>query len=1066
MFDRMIAFSLRNRLFVVAVAALVLVYGSWALIHLPVDVFPDLNRPTVTIMSEAAGLAPEEVETLVTLPIERVMNGAPGVQRVRSTSGIGLSVVYVEFDWGTDIYRDRQLVAERLQTLEGQLPRRVRPQMGPIASIMGEIMLIGVQADPRVPESERPTPMDLRTLADWVIRPRLLTIAGVAQVIPIGGEVRQIHVLADPARLRQFNLSLADVERAVEGANENTTGGYIDRRGTELLVRALGRAREPADFARTVVAYRGGVGVQLGQVADVRAAPRIRRGDASIDGRPGVILSVQKQPGADTVALTAQIEAALRDLQRTLPRGVRINSELFRQANFIRAAVHNVVEALRDGAILVVIVLFLFLLNFRTTFITLTAIPLSFVVAGLVFKAFDLSVNTMTLGGLAVAIGELVDDAIVDVENVFRRLRENRASPRPRSAFAVIRDASSEVRNSIVFATIVVVLVFVPLFSLSGIEGRLFRPLGVAYIVAILASLVVSLTVTPALCSYLLPKLKLHAEREGFLVRAVKAVDRRLLGWTLSHPIKVVFCAGALVVVSAATVPFMGGEFLPPFNEGTLTINVLARPGTSLSESNRLGTLAENLIRRIPEVLSTGRRTGRAELDEHAEGVHYSEIDVDLRRSGRTRAQILASIREELARVPGVVVNVGQPISHRLDHLLSGVRAQIAIKVFGENLGELRAAAGRVRDALGGVPGVTDLQVEQQVLIPQIAIRIDRERAARLGVNTGTLARTLETALLGSVVTQFVEGQRTVDVIVRYPYENVVSIDSVRQSLIDLPSGAKVPVSELANVTEALGPNAIHRENAQRRIVISCNVAGRDLSAVVGSIRRAVDGVRLPQGYYATIGGQFESQQSATRLIALLSLASLLGMFVVLYAHFRSTFVVFQVLLNIPLALVGSVAAVFLTGGVLSVATLVGFITLCGIASRNGIMMISHYLHLMTAEGEAFSRNMVVRGSLERLVPVLMTALTAALGLIPLAVSTGAPGKEILQPLAVVILGGLISSTLLDIVVTPAVFYRFGRASALKLAIAHRNPTGAEFGEPPADAVPIAARPSDPSPTG
>jgi len=1040
MFDWLIGFSLRNRLFVVATAAMVLVYGGWALVHLPVDVFPDLNRPTVTIMTEAEGLAPEEVETLVTLPIERVMNGAPGVERVRSTSGIGLSIVYVEFAWGTDIYRDRQLVAERLQTLQGQLPGRVTPQMGPIASIMGEIMLIGVQADARLPEAGRPTPMQLRTLADWVIRPRLLTLTGVAQVIPIGGEVRQIHILADPARLRQFNLSLDDVERAVAGANENTTGGYVDRRGVELLVRAIGRVRSPEDFEQTVVAYRGGVGVRLGQVANVRAAPRIKRGDASIDGRPGVILSVQKQPGADTVALTRQIETALADLQRTMPRGARINSHLFRQAGFIESAVANVVEALRDGAILVLIVLFLFLLNFRTTFITLTAIPLSFVVAGLVFKAFDLSVNTMTLGGLAVAIGELVDDAIVDVENVFRRLRENRELAHPRAALLVIREASSEVRNSIVYATILVVLVFVPLFALSGIEGRLFRPLGIAYIVAILASLVVSLTVTPAFCSYLLPKMKLHAEREGFLVRAVKAADRRVLHWTLSHPIKVLFGAGVLVVVAAATVPFMGGEFLPPFNEGTLTINLLARPGTSLSESNRMGTLAERLVHRVPEVISTGRRTGRAELDEHAEGVHYTEIDVDLRRSARRREQILNDIREELARVPGVVVNVGQPISHRLDHLLSGVRAQVAIKIFGEDLGELRSAAGRVRDAIRDVPGVTDLQVEQQVLIPQIAIRVERSRAARLGINAGTLARTLQTALLGSVVTQVLEGQRTVDVVVRYPYENTVSIDAVRQSLVDLPSGAKVPVSELADVSEALGPNAVNRENAQRRIVVSCNVAGRDLGAVVGDIRRAVGGVRLPQGYYPTIGGQFESQQSATRLIGLLSLASLLAMFVVLYAHFRSPFVVVQVLLNIPLALVGSVVAVFLTGGVLSVATLVGFITLCGIASRNGIMMISHYLHLMTVEGEAFSREMVMRGSLERLVPVLMTALTAALGLVPLALSGGAPGKEILQPVAVVILGGLCSSTLLDIVVTPAVFFRFGRSSAMQLAADHRDP--------------------------
>jgi CzcA family heavy metal efflux pump len=1037
MFDHLIAFSLRNRLFVVAFAAMLLAYGTWALVNLPIDVFPDLNRPTVTIMTEAEGMAPEEVETLVTLPIERVMNGAPDVQRVRSTSGIGLSVVYVEFAWGTDIYRDRQLVSERLQTLAGQLPARVTPQMGPVSSIMGEIMLVGVHAETHVPPAERPSAMEVRSLADWVIRPRLLTIPGVAQVIPIGGEVRQIQVQVDPARLRQLGLSLEQVERAVAGANDNATGGYLDRHGTELLVRTIGRARTPEDFAQAVVAYREGVAVTVSQVADVRVAPAIKRGDASIDGQPGVILSVQKQPGADTVALTRAIEAALADLQRTAPHGIHIDPNLFRQASFIEAAVHNVVEALRDGAILVAVVLFLFLLNFRTTFITLTAIPLSFVVAGLVFKAFGLSVNTMTLGGLAVAIGELVDDAIVDVENVHRRLRENRALPNPRPVLVVIKDASTEVRNSIVYATVLVVLVFIPLFALSGIEGRLFAPLGVAYIVSILASLLVSLTVTPALCAYLLPGMKhQHAERESFVVRVLKRLDRRVLHWTLRHPIKVIASATAMVIAAAATVPFMGVEFLPSFNEGTLTISMLARPGTSLTESNRLGTLAEQLIRRVPEVVSTGRRTGRAELDEHAEGVHSSEIDVDLRRSGRAREQILNDIREELARVPGVVVNVGQPISHRLDHLLSGVRAQIAIKVFGDDLGQLREAAARVRGAVRAVPGVADLQIEQQVLIPQVAIRVDRARATRLGVNAGELAGTLQTALLGSVVTQVLEGQRTIDVVVRYPHESTTDLEAVRTTLVGLPSGASVPVSELADVVEALGPNAIHRENAQRRIVVSANASGRDLGAVVADIQRAVESTPLPAGYYATIGGQFESQRNATRLIALLSLGSLLGMVVVLYSHFRAPFVVFQVLTSIPLALVGSVVAVFLSGGVLSVATLVGFITLCGIASRNGIMMISHYLHLMSAEGEPFSEAMVVRGSLERLVPVLMTALTAALGLIPLALSGGAPGKEILQPVAVVILGGLVSSTVLDIVVTPAIFFRFGRESAEKLVAA------------------------------
>jgi CzcA family heavy metal efflux pump len=1038
MFDWLIRFSLKNRLFVVATAALVLVYGAYSLLKLPVDVFPDLNRPTVTIMTEAEGLAPEEVETLVTVPLERLLNGAPGVERVRSTSGIGLSVVYVEFAWSTDIYRNRQLVAERLASATEQLPEGIVPQMGPVASIMGEIMLVGVEGD-------GVSPMDLRTQADWVIRPRLLTIPGVAQVIPIGGEVRQVHVIVDPAKLAGAGLSLEDVARAVGDANKNSTGGYVDRRGLEFLVRALGRAR-PADIAKTVVAVKDGVPVLLAQVARVEEGARVKRGDASVNAKSAVILSVQKQPGADTVALTAQIDRAVKDLERSMPQGITINPNLFRQATFIQSSIHNVVEALRDGAILVAIVLFLFLLNLRTTAITLTAIPLSFIVAGLVFKAFGLSVNTMTLGGLAVAIGELVDDAIVDVENVFRRLRENKRLPAPRPALDVIRDASNEVRSSIVYATILVVLVFVPLFAMSGIEGRLFMPLGVAYIVSILASLVVSITVTPALCSYLLPAMKAGEHEDGWLVRKLKALDRRVLRVSLSIPNAVMFVAGALVVAAVAVVPFLGGEFLPPFNEGTLTVNVLARPGTSLEESNRLGKLAEELLREVPEVASTGRRTGRAELDEHAEGVHYSEVDVDLRSSDRRREDILNDVRAQLAKVPGVIISVGQPISHRLDHLLSGVRAQIAVKIFGDDLGELRRLGKNARDAMAQIQGVTDLQIEQQVLIPQIAIKIQRDRAAQLGLNPGHVAELLELALAGRVVTQLLEGQRTIDVVVRYPPDVRKDLDVLRRTLVDTPSGAKVPLSELAEVTESVGPNQVSRDDTQRRIVVSANVTGRDLEGVVTDVQRAVGALDKPSGYYVTYGGQFESQRSASRLIGLLSIASLVGMFLVLYSHFRSTAVALQILLNIPLALVGAVAAVLLTGGVLSVATLVGFITLCGIAARNGIMMISHYIHLMKEEGETFGEAMIVRGSLERLVPVLMTALTAALGLIPIALSAGQPGKEILQPMAIVILGGLWSSTLLDIVVTPAVFFKFGRASAEHLAFGtesqRKPPTG------------------------
>ena len=1028
MFDRIILFALKNRLFVVAAAVLLLIYGGMVIVKLPVDVFPDLNRPTVTVMSEAPGLAPEEVETLVSLPIETTLNGAPGVDRVRSTSGIGLSVVTVEFAWGTDIYRDRQLVGEKLQLAAEHIPKGIVPAMGPVSSIMGEIMLLGLESS-----NGATSPMDMRTLADWVVRQRLLTIPGVSQVIPIGGGVKQYQVRVSPQRLAALGLSLKQVEQAVGASNENTTGGYLEAQSQEYLIRNLGRLRDPQQLLNTVVATRNGVPVLLKEVGSVGVGTLAKRGDGSVNGKPAVILSIQKQPGASTIELTRRIEAALVELRPSLPKDVQMRP-LFKQANFIEAAIHNVEQALRDGGILVLIILFLFLLNFRTTAITLTAIPLSFVTAAVVFHMFNISINTMTLGGLAIAIGELVDDAIVNVENVFRRLRENRHAALPRPPLEVVYKASSEVRNSIVYATVLVVLVFLPLFALSGIEGRLFAPLGIAYIVSIMASFLVSLTVSPALCLFLLPKAKVMAEeKDSFVVRHLKQWDRRLLGLTLPHPEFVIGGAIILVLGAAALVPLMGREFLPPFNEGTATINVVAAPGTSLNESNRIGTIVEQQLLSVPEVTSTGRRTGRAELDEHAEGVHYTEIDVDFRRSKRTREQVLGDIRTRLGEIPGVFVNIGQPISHRLDHLLSGVRAQIAVKLFGNDLDQLRANAAEIQAAMGSVPGVVDLQTEKQVLVPQVRIEGDRVALARYGLNVGDLNEALETALNGRVVSQVLEGQRTFDLLVRFDDASRGSLEAIRNALIDTPSGAKVPLSAIAVVEESRGPNVIQHENVQRRIVVSANVSGRDLGRVVEDIQKQVGArVTLPTGYFITYGGQFESQQSATRLIGILSLFSLAAMFLVLYVHFRSVPIVLQILLNIPLALIGSVVAIFLTGGTFSVASLVGFITLTGIASRNTIMMVSHYLHLMKEEGEQFDMNMVVRGSLERLVPVLMTALTAGLALIPLVLAKGEPGKEILYPVATVILGGLISSTLLDMIVTPAVFYRFGRKSAEK----------------------------------
>ncbi len=1037
MLNTIIKWSLQNRLIVVAIAALLLAWGGYVAYNLPVDVLPDLNKPTITILTEANGLAPEEVETLVSFPIETAMNGVPGVERVRSQSGIGLSVIYVEFNWGTDVYRNRQLVTEKLQQAGESLPKGVSPTLAPISSIMGEIMLVSVKS-----KSGKTDPLDVRTLADWTIRPRLLTIAGIAQVINIGGGVKQYQVLVTPEKLKQFGITIEEVSAALEKSNVNSTGGFVDAQSQEYLVRNLGRFYSVDELKQTVVAYRNNTPVKVGDVAAVEFGARIKRGDAGSGGTPAVIMSIQKQPGTSTLELTAKIDDALKELQASLPADVEINARLFRQANFIDTSISNVIEALRDGSVLVVIVLFLFLLNFRTTFITLTAIPLSFVVTFLIFWAFGVSINTMTLGGLAVAIGELVDDAIVGVENVYRRLRENNQLEHPKSAISVVFEASLEIRSSIVFATFIVALVFIPLFMLTGVEGKLLAPLGLAYITSLTASLLVSLTVTPVLSYYLLPKMKAmqHAEKDGFLVRFLKKWDEKLLRHTLPHPWLVIGGATALFLIAAATLPFVGTSFLPEFNEGTLTINIQAQPGTSLSESNRIGQIAEKLLLQVPEVISTGRRTGRAEMDEHAEGVHYTEIDVDLKKEGaREREVILEDIREKLAAIPGVTTNVGQPISHRIDHLQSGVRAQIAVKLFGDDLATLRSKAEEIRNVMANVEGATDVLIEKQVLIPQIRFNVDRAKAAQYGLNAGEVTETLETALNGKKVSEAVEGQRRFDVVVRFADEARNNLDALRNVTIDTPQGTQIPVSAVATIENLPGPNQVLRENTKRRIVIQSNTAGRDLGSVVGDMQQNIAAqVKLPEGYFLEYGGQFEAQQRSTRTLSILSVFSLVAIFFILLKALGDWHSALQVMINIPLALIGAILALLLTGGVFSIATLVGFISLVGITSRNGIMMISHYLHLIKEEGEDFNQEMVVRGSLERLVPVLMTALTAGLSLVPLVIAAGEPGKEILHPLAVVVLGGILTSTLLDQIVTPAVFFKFGRHAAEKI-IAERE---------------------------
>ncbi len=1030
MFNWIVRYSLQNRLFVLAVASMLMVYGALTALRTPIDVFPNLDKPLVTVLTEAGGMAPEEVEQLVTFPIETALNGMPGVSRVRSTSGVGLSIVYAEFDWGTDVYRNRQLVAERLALIRERLPADITPMMGPVSSIMGEIMLIALPLQRGNGAGEGISPMQAREYADFVLRPRLLSIPGVSQAIPIGGDVRTLRVAPDTARMAQFGVSLTQVERALSGYASNAGGGFVDLNSREYLIRHLGRSNRLEDLAGVAVAWKDGRPILLEQVATVAFAPGLKRGDAGYNGLPAVILSVQKQPGADTVELTAVIEAALSDLKPSLPEGMAEPRVLFRQADFIQASIANVSGALRDGAIMVAIVLFAFLMSVRTTLISLVAIPLSLAVTALVFHWLGQSINVMTLGGLAIAIGELVDDAVVDVENILRRLKQNRLLAAPAPVFEIVRRASVEVRSGIVYATVIVVLVFVPLFALPGIEGRLFTPLGIAYIVSIAASMVVSMTVTPVLCYYLLPTMKRLDHGDSPLVGWLKRVDAKLLGWSFGHAKSLVVVTVLAVATMAATVPFFARAFLPAFNEGSLVLSLMLNPGTSLAEANRIGAVAEGLIREVPEVLQVGRRTGRAELDEHAEGVHSAEIDVDLKRSDRNREEVMSDIRQRLAVLPAQVA-IGQPISHRLDHLLSGVRAQIALKIFGDDIDALRSIAEQLRGSLAEVPGLVDLTVEKQVLIPQIVVRLDQRRAAQAGLSPGEAIRVLQALTDGAHGAQIIDGARRYDLVLRLPDDKRTPQDLGR-TLIDTPAG-RLPVSAIATVEENDGPNQIGRENGRRRIVVYANTDGTDLGRVVGDIRRVVSEQALPAGTFVSLEGQFQAQEQATKLIAGLSLISLAMMFLVLYSRYRSAVLAGIVMANIPLALIGSVAAMWIADVQLSVASMVGFITLAGIATRNGILKISHYINLCKFEQETFSQAMIVRGSLERLTPVLMTALVAAFALVPLLLAADAPGKEILHPVAVVIFGGLVSSTLLDTLLTPMLYWLFGRRATERL---------------------------------
>jgi CzcA family heavy metal efflux pump len=1020
MLNKIIQWSIKNRLIVLVVAGVLLIYGGVVAVRAPVDVFPDLTAPTVTILTESHGMAPEEVESLVSLPIEASMNGTAGVFRVRSNSAAGISIVFVEFNLGTDIYRARQLVTEKLAQV--RLPSGIRaPVLGPISSTMGEIMLISMT-------SQTTSAMDLRSMADWIVRPRLLGVPGVAQVMIIGGDTKQFQVLVDPAKLRDYGLTLRQVTDAVSGSNVNASGGFLERPTEEYMIRARGRVNSPDDLANSVITVKNGTPILVKNIATVQLGHALKRGDGSFNMHSDVVATIQKQPNANTIEVTKQIEAALAGLKATLPDDVTIETKAFQQATFIERAIENVQRALLEGGILVAVVLFLFLWNFRTTVISLTAIPLSLITAIIAMSYFGIGINTMTLGGLAIAIGELVDDAIIDVENVFRRLKQNAHTGFTQTPETVIYRASSEIRNSIVFATLIIVLVFLPLFNLGGFEGRMFAPLAFAYISSIAASLLVALTVTPALCYYLLGRSRLlREEKDSWLVTWLKARYGKTLDWTLKHPFQIISTSVALLAIALMLVPLMGREFLPAFNEGALNINITLPPGTSLAESNRIGRTVEEALHRTPEVVSTTRRTGRAELDEHAAGVNMSEIEVVTNPLGRPHTEVMEEVRQNIGQIPGVVSEVGQPISHRIDHLLSGTRAQIAIKLFGPDLVTLRNKGEEIRKAMESIPGLVDLMVEPQTGVPQVQINLDRRAAGALGLRAEELAETVDVAFNGEAVSQVLEDQRTYDIVVRFDDASRQSVETIASTLIDTPGGAKVPLSQVAEVRVDQGPNTINRENVQRRIIVQANVANRDLGSVIDEIRTKIArDVPLPEGYFVQYGGQFEAQEAASRQIMVMSLVAIAGIFLLLYLALGSGRLALLVMANLPLALIGGVIMVFASGGTLSIASLIGFITLFGIATRNGIMLITHYQHLIKEEGVPF-RQSIVQGSLERLSPILMTALVTGVGLIPLALGVGQPGKEIQQPMAVVILGGIVTSTFLNMIVIPALYLKYGR---------------------------------------
>jgi CzcA family heavy metal efflux pump len=1042
MINNLIQWSLRNRLAVLLMAAILLASGIYSTLRMPIDVFPDLTAPTVTVIVEGHGMAPQEMETLVTFPIETAVNGAAHVRRVRSATAVGIAVVWVEFEWGTDIYRARQTVTERLATVSGTLPDQVKPPvLAPVSSIMGEILFISLTSD--VHDS-----LQLRTAAKSQVRRRLLSVAGVSQVTPIGGDQKQYQVVLSTQRMRAYQISMEEVSQALRRGNENVSAGFLIQGGTESVLRGIGRVRNINDIADTEVASRGGRPITVGDVGVVQIGAAIKRGTGSVSMRgpnweaitkDGVILAIQKQPAANTLELTQELDYVLDEIQKTLPEGMLINKQLFRQADFIEHSIHNTTTALIEGALMVLLVVVLFLASLRASLITLLAIPISLVSAFLVLRYSGASINTMTLGGMAIAIGALVDDAIIDVENVVRRLRENREL-RPESRgnpLKIIFDASVEVRTSIVFATFIILLVFAPLFFLSGVEGRLLRPLGLAFCVSLAASLVTALTLTPALCFYLLPTSKtVSRSGEPWIVGTLKRVYARPLRWAMQYPMAVTLPSIAMLILAIFGINRMGKNFLPEFNEGALVVGLVTLPGTSLAESNQLARIVETTLMQHPEILAIGRRTGRAEEDEHVQGVEASEIDLTLDMEAplrlglkqRSKAELLVALRKDLAGIPGVQATFGQPIGHRIDHMLSGTRANIAIKIFGDDLATLRDLADQVEVQMSDIAGVVDLSSEQQVEVPQVRVEFRRDALARYGLHIAETATALNAAFRGGVVSQVLEGRNTYDLTVRLAHSAQASTDAVGQVLVDTPAGFKVPMKTLAHIYEDRGPNFITRENVQRKIVVMCNVADRDMEGVVNDARSAIEAnVPLPRGYYVEFGGQFENAKATNQRLAVLGVLVILGIGFLLHIVFRSMRDALLIMVNLPLALIGGVAGAYIAGGVISIASIIGFISVFGIAARNGIMLVSHVRQLQAKEGVTDFAEAVRRGSMERLAPILMTALAAGMALIPLALRGADPGTEILTPMAIVILFGLLSSTLLNMLVLPALLVRFGR---------------------------------------